>query len=232
MGGTPVSGDAIYDCTLMEGTFILDRYGTTVHIYYDDTLFVSYDSAFTDASQIWFDVYGSFQCPPTTVDYDDVFVRKYTSPEPTTSVGAEELIAEIEVEIDRMKIKFDPTPNQDKIKIFEATFQLEEGASYDLDADDVRVIIDGVVEVTIPAGSFERKPNKEKYVFRSAEGVEPEIIMKLDFETGEWMLKVLGIDASAVDNCDGVTVALAIGDMSGEDSLSMWVGSLEYPAGP
>lgn len=139
---------------------------------------------------------------------------------------------EIEVEIDRMKIKFDPTPNQDKIRIFEASFWLEEGANYDLAVDDVRVTIDGAVDIVIPAGSFERKPNKEKYVYRSAEGVEPVIVMKLNFETSEWFFKALGIDASAVDNCDGVTVTLAIGDMSGEDSLSMWVGSLEYPAGP
>ncbi len=166
-----------------------------------------------------------FEGDPRIMDGDGDLVA-------VVDMGVDEYcIAAIEVEIYSMKIKFDPTPNQDKIRIFEASFWLEEGASYDLDLDDVRVTIDGVVDIVIPAGSFERKPNKEKYVYRSAEGVEPVIVMKLDFETGEWFFKVLGIDASAVDNCDGVTVALAIGDMSGEDSLSMWIGSLEYPPG-
>jgi len=131
--------------------------------------------------------------------------------------------------VQSMLIDFDRRPNQDEIVIGKAVFSLPEGASYDLDVDDVTITVDDVL-ITISAGSFIRAGNKEKYVFTSTEGVEPKVHMKLDFNKGEWSLKVSKIDASAIDNHDGVDLTFAIGSLSAREKLDMWVERLSHTA--
>jgi len=135
------------------------------------------------------------------------------------------------IDIDHMRIEFDTRPNRDKIKILQARFQLEEGASYDLAQDVVTVNVDGVI-ITIPAGSFTKKGQKESYHFDSAGGVEPRIHMELDFEKGEWKLMVHDVDASVVASCDGVNVTLMIGYMLAGQNVDMWIDYLVYPPHP
>jgi len=135
------------------------------------------------------------------------------------------------IEIDHMRVEFDTRPNRDKIKIFQARLQLDEGASYDLTEDDVMVSVDGVV-ITIPAGSFDQKGNKEKYHFTSTGGVEPKVSMDLDFDKGEWSLMAHDVDASVVCSCDGVHVILKIGYMIAGKNVPMWVDYLVYPPTP
>jgi hypothetical protein len=134
----------------------------------------------------------------------------------------------IHIHVDPMKIEFDRNPDRDKIDI-EGRFWLEEGESYDLAVDDVRVNIDGAVNITIPAGSFVWDARRTRWNFKSARGVEPKVDMKLDFDKGEWSLKVDHIDASTVNSYDGVHVALVIGDMFTGQNVLMWIPRLEYP---
>ncbi|GAG78901.1 unnamed protein product, partial [marine sediment metagenome] len=105
--------------------------------------------------------------------------------------------------------------------------RLPEGATCDLSVDDVTVTVDGVV-TTIPAGSFVQGKGGD-YIFKTPKGVEPKVDMKLNFDKGEWSFKVDKIDASAVDNADGVDVTFAIGSMSASEHINMWVDSLSYP---
>ncbi|MFC2122570.1 right-handed parallel beta-helix repeat-containing protein [Bacteroidota bacterium] len=149
-------------------------------------------------------------------------------------IGADEYVPPSidEFSVIDMDIDFDERPNRDRIRIKEATFSLyiPDGmvnAPYDLSIDDVIVNIDGVV-ITIPAGSFDKDKKKDKYHFESTKGVEPKVDMKLDFDKGEWDLKVDKVDASVIDNCDGVVVTFSIGAMSAEDDIDMWVESLSY----
>ncbi len=130
--------------------------------------------------------------------------------------------------IEHMFIDFDQRPNHDKIDIKKATFRLPEGATYDLAVDDVTVTVDGVV-ITIPAGSFVQGKGGD-YIFKTPKGVEPKVDMKLNFDKGEWHFKVDKIDASAVDNCDGVDVAFCIGYMAARENIDMQIGGLSYIA--
>lgn len=130
--------------------------------------------------------------------------------------------------IKEMVIDFDPRPNEDEIAIKNATFRLQEG-TYALSVDDVTVIVDGVV-ITIPAGSFVQGKGGD-YIFKTPKGVEPKLDMKLNFDKGEWHFKVDKIDASAVDNCDGVDVTLFIGPMGASERVDMSVDRLLYKAG-
>lgn len=132
------------------------------------------------------------------------------------------------VEVDLMKILFDRSPNRDKMEI-KAHFQLAEGASYNLDEDTVIVTIGGVV-ITIPPGSFVGSAGK--YEFKS-DG-EPKVGMTLNFNNGEWSLKVGHIDASAIDSSDGipvvdVNVTLMIGYMLAGENVPTWCNDLVYP---
>ena len=131
--------------------------------------------------------------------------------------------------IKHMSIDFDRRPDNDKIAITEATFSLRDGATYDLAIDDVIVSIDGL-DITIPAGSFVKKGNNERYTFVSHEGVEPKVKMMLDFDKGEWSFKVSKIDASVVDNYDGVDVVFCIGYMAAIERINMQIGGLSYIA--
>lgn len=79
------------------GRFKISRHGTNILTYYNDTVLGNWTNGFLDDSQVWFDVYGSFLFPPTTVDYDDVFVRKYTLPEPTYLTESEETFTDFSV---------------------------------------------------------------------------------------------------------------------------------------
>ncbi len=119
-----------------------------------------------------------------------------------------------------MFIDFGQRPKLDEI-VGKANFQLEEGATYDLDVDDVTVNIDGV-DIAIPAGSFKKKGQSgERYIYESTEGVKPKILMKLDFDEGEWSLKIHDIDASAINSYDGVDVAFCIGYMAARKSIDI-----------
>jgi hypothetical protein len=213
----------------MEGSFGLAKYGTTVHAYYNDALTFSGEvpevSALTNPA-LELNVYGSFTFPPTTVDYDDVFVRQYSLPEPITSVGSEELIADIEVDVDYMFIDFDQWPGKDNL-VAVATFCLQEGASYDLSVDEVTVNIDGF-NIVIPAGSFRQSWWGEVYIYTSPWTAWPKVSMVLNFDLGSWNLCVRGADASVVDNSDGVDVTFTIGTMSGSEHIDMKVKRLSY----
>lgn len=52
--------------------------------------------------------------------------------------------------------------------------------------------------------------------------------MKLDFDEGEWSLKIHDIDASAINNYDGVDVAFCIGYMAARENIDMQIGGLSY----
>ena len=136
-----------------------------------------------------------------------------------------------EFSIEHMSVDFDNLrPDRDRIAISEATITLGEAAAYNLTADDVVVNIDGVV-ITIPAGSFVWDAKKASWKFKSAKGDEPKIDMSLDFEKGEWSLKVDKVDASAIDNSDGVEITLTIGALSATEVINMQVGGLTFIAG-
>jgi len=128
--------------------------------------------------------------------------------------------------IKHMVIDFDRRPNLDEIAT-KATFRLHPDASYDLGADDVIVSIDGV-DVTIPAGSFKKRLCGERYYYNSPRGEKPKIVMGLNFDEGKWSLLAHDIDASAVDNRDGVDMAFSIGSMSATDHVKMRVERLSY----
>jgi len=131
--------------------------------------------------------------------------------------------------IEHMFIDFYQRPKLDKI-VGKASFHLKEDATYDLAVDDVTVSIDGV-DITIPAGSFKKEGQSgERYIYESTEGVDPKILMKLDFDEGEWSLKIHDIDASAINSYDGVDVAFCIGYMAARESISMQIGGLSYIA--
>jgi hypothetical protein len=131
--------------------------------------------------------------------------------------------------IKHMSIDFDRRPNNDKIAITEAIFSLRDGATYDLAIDDVMVSIDGL-DITVPTGSFVKQGNNERYTFVSHEGVEPKVKMTLDFDRGEWSFKVSKIDASVIDNYDGVDVAFYIGHIAAIERINMQIGGLSYIA--
>jgi hypothetical protein len=134
-----------------------------------------------------------------------------------------------EFSIEHMSIDFDhKRPNKDKI-VGEGILRLGEVATYDLTGNDVVVNIDGVV-VSIPAGSFVQQGENESYHFESANGAEPQINMELDFKKGEWRLRVSKIDASAIDNSDGVEITLTIGDLYASELINMQVGGLTFIA--
>lgn len=137
-----------------------------------------------------------------------------------------------EFSIQHMSVDFnDSQPNGDRIAVSEATLTLDEVATYDLSNEDVIVYVDGV-EIVVPAGSFAQQGDKEKYTYSSPQGEDPEVLMKLDLESGEWSLKVSNVDASAIDNSDGVTITLSIGEiLSATQLISMQVGGLTYIAG-
>jgi alpha-tubulin suppressor-like RCC1 family protein len=72
------------------GRYKIIRYGTNVLTYYDDTLLGSWTNGFLDNCRLGIDAWGSFDFPPKRVDYDDVFIRKYASPEPVIRLYAKE----------------------------------------------------------------------------------------------------------------------------------------------
>ncbi|MFC1966234.1 right-handed parallel beta-helix repeat-containing protein [Chloroflexota bacterium] len=146
-------------------------------------------------------------------------------------MGADEFVHQIEeFSIFEMVIDFDEQPNLDEIDM-KAIIHLHPDAYYDLSVDDVTVNIDGL-DITIPAGSFTKSGNNEKYHFESTKGVEPKVNMKLDFDNGELDLKVDKVDASIVDNFRDVLVTIYIGPMQAEEDIDMWIDSLSYEAVP
>ena len=77
-----------------------------------------------------------------------------------------------------------------------------------------------------------RKGKHERYQYHSGGGSDPKIKMELDFERGEWSLMVDDIDASTINNDDGVDVTLMIGYMLAGQNVPMWVDRLVYPPHP
>lgn len=138
------------------------------------------------------------------------------------------------VTVDSMRIEFDTRPSRDKIKILQARLQLADGASYNLAEDDVTVTVDGV-SVIIPKGSFKRADG-EKYQCKSAQmaadGTTYRVNMDIDFSTGQWSFMIHDIDASVIDNSDGVDVTLMIGYMLAGQNVPMWIDYLVFPSHP
>jgi hypothetical protein len=106
-------------------------------------------------------------------------------------------------------------------------FSLPEGVTCDLSSDDVAMDIDGV-NIAIPAGSFNKLPRREIYVYSSPRGSSPNILMTLNFYEGKWSLVARDIDASVINNYDGVDVKLSIGSIVGMDHIEMRIDSLSY----
>jgi hypothetical protein len=130
--------------------------------------------------------------------------------------------------VEHMYINFaDHRPWNDGNIAASGSFSLPEGASYDLDSNDVTVDVDGV-SITIPAGSFNKRRWREMYTYYSSWGSSPYIAMTLNFDKGEWGLIVRDIDASVIDNCDGVDVTLMIDSIVGMEHIEMHVDSLSY----
>jgi DMSO/TMAO reductase YedYZ molybdopterin-dependent catalytic subunit len=135
--------------------------------------------------------------------------------------------------VENMFIDFDRRPRLDAL-VANASFELPDGATYDLDTDDVIVDIDGVV-IEIPAGSFRRagswwRPWRQLYMYKSSHGSSPDIDMSLDMGRGRWTLVVRKIDLSDMDSSDGVDVTFTIDSMRGMETIDMWIGRLSYQA--
>lgn len=140
---------------------------------------------------------------------------------------------EIEVfNIESMFVEFGEGSDLDEITITEASFNLSSDASYDLANEDIKVIVDGVI-ITIPAGSLNAigGPSSEKYIYNSKGTEYGRIQMVVDFDEGEWSLIARDIDASLIDNSDGVTIVFAMGDSAAIEIINMQVGGLSYTAG-
>jgi hypothetical protein len=135
----------------------------------------------------------------------------------------------MEFSVDHMFINFTwLRPHTQDTIIANGSFSLPEGAAYDLTSDDVSMDIDGV-NIEIPAGSFKKwLPHREIYTYSSPRCSSPSIWMSLNFGTGEWSLLVRDVDASVVDNSDGVDVKLSIGLIKGAEHIGMRVDSLSY----
>jgi hypothetical protein len=54
--------------------------------------------------------------------------------------------------------------------------------------------------------------------------------MVIDFDEGNWSLIVRDIDASLLDNSDGVTVVFAVGASAAIELINMRIGGLSYTA--
>ncbi|MEJ2739411.1 MAG: hypothetical protein P8105_06250, partial [Dehalococcoidia bacterium] len=71
--------------------------------------------------------------------------------------------------------------------------------------------------------------NYEKYHYQSSHhGSGPKVEMWLDFDRGTWSVTVMNVDASSVDNSDGVDVSLMIGELLGSEHIEMNVTGLTY----
>jgi hypothetical protein len=135
----------------------------------------------------------------------------------------------MEFNVDHMYINFTwLRPRTQDTIIANGSFSLPEGVSCDLASDDVSMAIDGV-NLMIPAGSFKKwLPRREIYTYSASFKDSPSIWMSLNFGTGEWSLLVRDVDASVVDNSDGVDVKLSLGSIVGIESIGMRIDSLSY----
>jgi hypothetical protein len=135
----------------------------------------------------------------------------------------------MEFNVDHMYINFTwLRPRTQDTIIANGSFSLPEGVSCDLASDDVSMAIDGV-NLMIPAGSFKKwLPRREIYTYSASFKDSPGIWMSLNFGTGEWSLLVRDVDASVVDNSDGVDVKLSLGSIVGIESIGMRIDSLSY----
>ena len=132
----------------MEGKYKIIRYSGTapssnIFVYYNDSLMGSCADGFTNNSKLTIHAMGSFTCPATTVDIDDVIIRKYTSSEPTTSVGVEEELSILAI------IDIDPNTLNliSRGKWITAYIELPDG----YDVNDIEV---GIVELSTENGAI------------------------------------------------------------------------------
>ena len=109
---------------------------------------------------------------------------------------------------------------RDKIKIEKGVLALPLDKAFDPAADKVTLVVDGLTFV-IPVGSFEKKGEKNDYVYKTGSGVKPRIHARLNFHKAEWETKIDDVDATAVDNSDGVSVSLEIGTVKSSVDLAM-----------
>ncbi len=112
--------------------------------------------------------------------------------------------------------------SKDKIKIKRGVLTMPEGETFDPASDKVTIIVDGVTTV-IPAGSFEKKGEKNDYRYKTGSGTKPRVHARLNFHKAEWAVKIDDVDAGMVDNNDGVKIDLIIGDTEGTETISMRV---------
>ena len=78
---------------------------------------------------------------------------------------------------------------------------------------------------------MEKKVTTKKgiYSFDSPKGIIPEVHMEIEPSTGNWSLIVNQTDASSVNKCGGVHVALVIGEMFTGQNVPMWIDYIVYP---
>ncbi len=121
--------------------------------------------------------------------------------------------------INKVKIKLKGS-SKDKIKIEKGVLALPATKTFDPAADKVTIAVDGIPFI-ISAGSFEKKGEKNDYKYKTGSGVKPKIHARLNFHKAEWSVKIDDVDASAVDNSDGVKIDLILGNVQGTETVTM-----------
>jgi len=163
--------------------------------------------------------------PPFITMRENVLLKGITFSENTPTIDT--------FNIGSMSINFGEDVGEDEIIIPEAKFSLSNGNIFNSDEDDVRMIIDGV-EIMIPAGSFNQigGPLSEQYIYNyNSKGPDStRIQVVIDFDTGIINLIAKNIDASIVDNSDGVSVIFAFGENAAIEVINMKIGGLSYSA--
>jgi uncharacterized repeat protein (TIGR02543 family) len=133
-------------------------------------------------------------------------------------------------------------PKRDDTIIASGTFRLPDGVNFDPAANAVTLDIDGT-SIVIPAGTFKKQPGKEMVFshdnhfnrgsfFRGFHATVRQdnavIIMTLNVTRGTWDIHVNNINASDINNYDGVDVTLTIGSVVGMKHIDMTIDSLSY----
>jgi hypothetical protein len=145
--------------------------------------------------------------------------------------------------ITSMSINYTPRqPKRDDTIIASGTFRLPDGMTFNPAVDAVNLNIDGT-SIVIPAGTFKKQPGKETVFshdnhfnrgsfFRGFHATVRQdnavITMTLNVTRGTWEIHVNNIDASDINNYDGVDVTLTIGSVVGTKHLDMTIDSLSY----
>jgi uncharacterized repeat protein (TIGR02543 family) len=142
-----------------------------------------------------------------------------------------------------MSVTYTPRqPRRDDTIIAGGTFRLPDGVSFNPAADAVSLNIDGT-SIIIPAGTFKKQPGKEMVFshdnhfnrgsfFRGFHATVRQdnavIMMTLNVTRGTWDIHVNNINASDINNYNGVDVTLTIGPVVGMKHIDMTIDSLSY----